>query len=100
MGRVKKPNIEKGKKLFGEFHGFDSSQVSHIKLETSIPKTLVKIGVLREILYHSDKDQPGRLHRYIHDFKKPWPILCCDVEGKKLFIVGGNFKVKPEGIVS
>ena len=100
MARVAKKRIDQGKQLFKDFHGFDPKEIDYIKLDSKIPKTLVKIGILREILYHSDKDNPGKMRRYLHDFKKPFPILCADVKGRKLFIIGGNFKVKAEGIIN
>lgn len=98
--RLKDKKIEAGEKLFSEFHGFEAGQIDKVKLDLSIPKTLVKIGFMREIVYHSDKDSKGRQRRYIHDFKRPYPMLCSDVAGKRLFIIGGNFEIKAEGIIN
>ena len=87
-------------RMFKDYHGFEPGQVKMVPVNTAIPKELVQIGTLREIIYHSDKDDPGRLKRYLHDFKKPYPILCTDVSCNRLFIIGGKFKVKPEGIAN
>ena len=92
--------IAEGMKLFGKFHGFEAGRVTNVQINTKIPGQLVQIGVLKEIVYHSDKDSPGKLKRYLHDFKKPFPVLCTDVKGNRLFILGGGYKVKAEGIVN
>lgn len=87
-------------KMFKDYHGFEPGQVKTVRINTRIPTELVQIGTLQEIVYHSDKDDRGRLKRYLHDFKKPYPILCTDVSRQRLFIIGGKFRVKAEGIAN
>lgn len=92
--------ISQATKLFGDFHGFETDQVKTMTIERQIPKVLVQVGHLREVVYFSDKDSQGRPKRYLHDFKEPYPILCTNHAGKGLFILGGHFKVKKSGIVN
>lgn len=96
----KNANLARLARMFKDYHGFEPGQVNMVRINTRIPKQLVQIGTLREILYYSDKDNPGRHRRYIHDFKKPYPILCTDVSCRRLFIIGGKFRVKAEGLVN
>jgi hypothetical protein len=98
-GKVSEKKLEAASKLFRDFHGFDAKNMDWVPLDRSMPDALVKVGILKEIVYFSDKDSRGKLKRYIHDFSKPYPILCSDVAGKRLFIIGGVYEVKPEGIV-
>ena len=95
-----KKAVKKAAELFEDFHGFPASETIKAKIERKIPKTLVKVGDMREIIYHSDKWSPGRTKRYLHDFEKPYPLLCSDTKGRRLYIIGGEFEIKPEGIVN
>jgi len=99
-GKVGKQKLEAAEKLFRDFHGFDAEHMDWVPLDRSMPDALVKLGSMREIVYFSDKDAKGRPKRYIHDFSRPYPILCSDVAGKRLFIIGGVYEIKPEGIVN
>lgn len=84
--------------LLEGFKGFPPTEVVDVDVPSRVmPKILAKIGDLESITYLSNKED-GRNRSYIHFFKKR-PILAADARGGQLYIVGGNYKVKPEGIV-
>jgi len=62
-----------------------------------IPDVLVHLGELRGVVYRSDRGQ-GRIPRtYVHFFERP-PTLAADPDGRRLFIVGGRYRVTRRGI--
>lgn len=63
------------------------------------PKVLVQIGLLESLAYVTEKGGEGKIV-YDH-FHNPdnMPILACDPEGRQLYIIGGNYEIKKEGIV-
>jgi len=84
--------------LYKKFHQFDPESIDKVKIKTrTIPKTLVKVGHLVGVIYRSDK-WDHRRRSYIHRFKTK-PLLVTDSIGGSLYVIGGSFKVKPEGIV-
>lgn len=91
--------LDKAKKLFKDFHDFDPRRVIKAKVKNRmVPKVLVVLGRLVDISYSSDKWHKGKRVNYIHKFKQQ-PYLACSPGGDQLYIVGGNYKAKPEGIV-
>lgn len=84
---------------FRKFHDFMPSQVEVLKLDTlSMPRIVAYLGELEAVTYRSDK-WDGKERSYIHHFKKgDRPILATDSEGRRLFVVGGSFRVKAQGI--
>lgn len=72
------------------------------------PKELVMLGELEHVQYkapdHSGKKGAPWRHRFGDtvdgmDPNAELPILATDKDGKGLYIVGGDYEVKPEGIV-
>jgi len=57
---------------------------------------LVKLGELAEVAYDGDKG--GEFYRWVHEFRRPKPILAVTT-AKKLVIVGGGYRVTRAGIV-
>jgi len=64
----------------------------------NVPKAVAQIGKLTAIEYETAKGNEGK-GVYRHVFSAPLPDLCSSPDGKQLFILGGGYKVKPEGIV-
>jgi hypothetical protein len=90
---------EKAKKLFTDFHEFGPTKVIKLKVRNRmIPKVVVILGQLPDIAYLSDKWNKGKRVGYVHKFKTK-PYLCVSEGGDQLYIIGGNYRVKPEGIV-
>jgi hypothetical protein len=62
-----------------------------------IPPVVVELGELVGLIYRSDKGQPGLPLTYIHHMVDP-PRLVCNIQGSQLYVVGGNYRVTPQGI--
>ena len=67
--------------------------VAHARL---MPPVVLEIGRLAGLVYRSSK-WVGRPRTYIHYMDDP-PRLVSDVTGRRLFIVGGSYRVTPRGI--
>jgi len=86
-------------KRYKTFHDLEPKDVQVKKIKTRmIPKELIALGDLREIVYLSDK-WDNKKRAYVHKFKKPYPKLLTNQGGDQLYILGGKYKVKSEGIV-
>jgi hypothetical protein len=68
-------------------------QVSHARL---MPPVVLELGRLTGLVYRSSK-WVGRPRTYIHFMDDP-PRLVSDVTGRRLFIVGGSYRVTARGI--
>ena len=68
-------------------------RVAHARL---MPPVVIEIGRLAGLVYRSNK-WVGRPRTYIHFMDDP-PRLVSDVTGRRLFIVGGSYRVTPRGI--
>lgn len=86
--------------MFKKFHDFMPGGVDVIEVKTrTIPKALAAIGHVESIAYRSYK-WTGHVETYFHKFKiADRPILATDADGKQLYIIGGSYRVKGEGIV-
>lgn len=94
------PEVEDGVRTFRRWHEFDPERVEPIHgPERVIPETLVYLGELIEVVYRSDKWNPGEKKLYSHKTQKPHPILATDPEGRHVYIVGGRMKVTSRGLV-
>lgn len=58
---------------------------------------LVELGELHAVEYNTPKGARGK-ETYRHVFGRQKPLLCTDKTGKYLMILGGAFRVRPEGI--
>jgi len=90
-------NVQQGIGLYRTFNRFDPSSIVMIRQSRVIPPVVVELGELVGLIYRSDKDQRGRPQAYIHFMEEP-PRLVCNVEGRQLYIVGGSYRVTPQGI--
>jgi hypothetical protein len=91
----KRVKLRMAAKLFEDFTGHDANEVIDLKvnaIDVGIP-----FGVCDGILYTTVRD--GKTEKYIHNFKKSSrPTLIANYDGKKLAIVGGNFRFTERGI--
>ncbi|MEO8134771.1 MAG: hypothetical protein ABI831_12425, partial [Betaproteobacteria bacterium] len=62
-----------------------------------IPPIVVQLGELVGVIYRSDKWQAGQPRTYIHRMEDP-PRLVCNPEGTQLYVIGGSYRVTPQGI--
>ena len=67
-------------------------RVAHARL---MPPVVLEIGRLAGLVYRSSK-WVGRPRTYIHYMDDP-PRLVSDVTGRRLFIVGGSYRVTAQG---
>lgn len=86
--------LAQGMRKYREFHqGLSPDRVQRIRVQH--PKSLVKLGTADRIDY--TREEPGGPRPYFHQFgeesgKKP--ILASSPDGRELYILGGNFRVK------
>jgi hypothetical protein len=78
---------------FTRFPARSIEQVVHARL---MPPVVVELGRLAGLVYRSSK-WTGRQRTYIHFMEDP-PRLVSDVTGRRLFIVGGSYRVTSRGI--
>lgn len=90
--------LDQARKTFHRWHQFAPSDVTVHRGARSIPRVLVKLGEIPEIIYRSNKWE-GRLVTYTHKTKAPRPLLCTGADGKGLFIVGGKTRPTARGLV-
>jgi hypothetical protein len=89
--------VRQGIGLYQAFNRFGPSRVVRISHSRVIPPVVVDLGELVGLIYRSDKGQPGQPRTYIHFMENP-PRLVCDPEGTQLYVVGGSYRVTPQGI--
>lgn len=89
--------LERAKSLFESFHCYAPPEIIRMRCRRTIPRTLVRLGELRAVIYRSDRAQPGRPRTFIHFWDAP-PMLACDPHGRQLYILGGTCRVTRKGI--
>jgi hypothetical protein len=86
-----------GASLYQQFNRFRPTRAFHVRHDRVIPPIVVDLGQLAGLIYRSDKWQRGRPHTYIHFMQDP-PRLVCNSAGTQLYVVGGSYRVTPQGI--
>jgi hypothetical protein len=89
--------VRQGIGLYQAFNRFGPSQVVKVRHPRLIPPVVVELGELVGLIYRSEKGQPGQPRTYIHFMEKP-PRLASNPEGTQLYVVGGSYRVTPQGI--
>jgi hypothetical protein len=83
-------------KLYQSFREAKPSRVRSIRIE--IPKAVAVMGTVEFIGYVTTHG--GKTHLYIHEFAGgSRPYFCAGGKGRKIFIVGGRYRVTERGIV-
>jgi Transglutaminase-like superfamily len=82
--------------LYSRFTSLPVRSIRRIAHSRLIPPIVVELGRLVGLIYRSNK-WVGRPRNYIHYMQDP-PQLVCDVAGRRLFIVGGTYRVTARGI--
>ncbi len=84
--------------------GDQKLDLSALKLNKSMPKDHLEIGYACSIVYSTSKAfHSFEKSDYEHHFGEDggtYPTLCYDVQNEKLYLIGGTYQVKPEGIVN
>ena len=89
--------MRQGVDLYQAFNGFGPSRMMKIRHSRVIPPVVVALGELVGLIYRSDKGQSGQPLTYIHRMETP-PRLVSNIEGTQLYLVGGSYRVTPQGI--
>jgi len=89
--------VRKGTTLYQTFNRFAPSRVAKIHHPRLIPPVVVELADLVGLIYRSDKGQVGQPRTYIHFMETP-ARLVSNIEGTQLYIVGGRYRVTPQGI--
>jgi hypothetical protein len=89
-------HLGRARECFREFHARAPSAIVRACVRRDVPGVLVQLGTLRGLIYSADRGDGGR-RSYIH-FMESAPMLACDPDGRRLFIVGGRYRVTRRGI--
>ena len=90
-------SVCEGATLYQAFNRFRPSRVVRVRHLRLMPPVVVELADLMGLIYRSDKGQAGQPRTYIHFMETP-PRLVTNIEGTQLYIVGGNYRVTPQGI--
>ncbi len=86
--------------FYEQFHWGDAADKVVRRKFSKVPRVGVKLGKIESIAYATHKG--GERATWEHDFGEEGgkrPDLVMDVDNERLHIVGGDYKVGPEGIV-
>lgn len=99
-GEPTSAKLDRALDFYKKFHWGDEAEKTSTRKVSKRPKVLVKLGKLDAVAYSTHKD--GERATWEHEFGEEGgkrPDLCMDVDNKRLHIVGGDYDVRPEGIV-
>jgi hypothetical protein len=82
--------------LYQQFTQMPARSIERVAHTRLMPPVVLELGRLAGLVYRSSK-WVGRPRTYIHFMDDP-PRLVSDVTGRRLFIVGGSYRVTPRGI--
>jgi hypothetical protein len=90
------PSVESAAALYRAFTRRPVQSIERISHARLMPPVVVELGRLAGLVYRSSK-WVGRPRTYIHFMDDP-PRLVSDTSGRRLFIVGGSYRVTARGI--
>jgi hypothetical protein len=88
--------VQDASTLYRRFSRLPPRSVQRVSHQRVVPPVVVELGQLVAVMYRSDK-WVGHPRTYIHYMEDP-PRLVCDVAGRQLFVVGGNYRITARGI--
>jgi len=59
---------------------------------------LAPLGELRGVIYRASRAPGEAPKNYVHFFHHRLPVLAADPTGKRLYIIGGQYRVTKRGI--
>lgn len=93
---MSKQKVSEAVQLFEEFTGHKPKAVDKFE-KPEFPDVALLIGDCTGIMYETVRD--GKKEKYIHEFKgKSRPMLIASHDGKQIFLLGGNYTFKDDGI--
>jgi hypothetical protein len=90
------PAVHSAATLYRQFTRMPARSIERVSHARLMPPVVLEIGRLAGLVYRSSK-WVGRPRTYIHFMDDP-PRLVSDVTGRRLFIVGGSYRVTARGI--
>lgn len=90
-------DLAEARRLFERFTAAPAERAEVVSASRVIPPVVVGLGELVGLIYRSDKWEPGVPKTYVH-FMERRPILAADPRGRRLFIVGGQYRITERGI--
>jgi hypothetical protein len=84
-------------RLFRRYQQDRPRRVERRPADRLMPPVLVDLGELRGLIYRSDRGPARKASTYVHFFDRP-PRLTADPDGRRLFIMGGCYRVTRRGI--
>lgn len=91
-------DVRRGLRLFEDWSGRAAGGVEVRAVPRDTPAVLVRLGELAGVIYRSNK-WDGRRRDYLHETSAPRPELCATPDGRRLVILGGAVRVRPEGLI-
>lgn len=88
--------VAAGAALYRRVSQFPPRTLTRVHWPRVMPSVVVELGRLVAVVYRSDK-WVGHPRTYIHRMDDP-PRLVSDVHGRRLFVVGGSYRVTERGI--
>lgn len=74
------------------------SEVIRVRMVRIVRQPIAPLGELRGLIYGARRS-PGEVPKtYVHFFKGRLPTLATNTAGTRLYIVGGQYRVTPNGI--
>ncbi len=92
--------LAEAERFYEDFHWGDQPQKNVVRKVPRPPRVGVKLGRVHSIAYETRKG--GEKAIWEHEFGEEGgrkPDLVMDQDTRKLYLIGGTYKIKPEGIV-
>ena len=74
------------------------SQAIGFRVARVVRLPIVPVGALRGLIYRASRAPGEEPKTYVHFFKGRLPMLATNPSGKRLYIVGGQYRVGRNGI--
>jgi len=78
--------------------GCGITRVRIVRLVREPRAQLAPLGELRGVIYRASRAPGEAPKNYVHFFHHRLPVLAADPTGKRLYIVGGQYRVTKRGI--
>jgi len=72
--------------------------ITRVRITRLVRAPLAPLGELRGVIYRASRAPGAEPKNYVHFFQQRLPVLAVDPTGKRLYIVGGQYRVTKRGI--
>jgi hypothetical protein len=77
---------------------FCSSRPIGFRVARVVRLPIAPVGELRGVIYRASRSPGEAPLTYVHFFKGQLPVLAANPSGRRLYIVGGQYRVGKDGI--